>query len=341
MPVAMPAAALTGWICSRPFDWLEIQRGGSAFLCCPAWLRRSIGNVLHQPLAAVWNSATAIELRKNASNGRFHGCSPCRCPFLARHQPPVMPAAAAPVPLRQALQQRDYRQPLPGQLHLCYDPRCNLACASCRPAPLQLDRAEADGCERLTRLVLDQLAPQVRHLRLSGHGEPFAAPSYRQVLAAIGPQHFPALQSLHLHSNGLLWISQRQQLLPRLRPYLRSVEISIDAASPASYRCNRGADFDQLLDNLAFIHSLHVDLTLSFVVQHNNFREMPAFVDLARRFGARCFFSPLINWGSWTTAEYRQRAVHRPQHPQQGEFMLVLAQISQQTGVDIGVLGQD
>jgi hypothetical protein len=38
-------------VCTRPFEWLEVHPGGEAFLCCPSWLKTSVGNVLTEPLA--------------------------------------------------------------------------------------------------------------------------------------------------------------------------------------------------------------------------------------------------------------------------------------------------
>jgi len=90
----------------------------------------------------------------------------------------------------------------------------------------------------------------------------------------------------------------------------------VDAATVATYALNRpGGDFVCLMDNLEFIASLGVSLKLSMVVQANNFFEMPKLADLAQSLGADCYFSQLINWGTFSRAGYADRAVHRPEHP--------------------------
>ncbi|MBN2644786.1 MAG: SPASM domain-containing protein [Desulfuromonadaceae bacterium] len=337
-------------LCTHPFNWLEIHGDGSVFVCCPAWLRRPVGNLLQQSLQEIWHGERIVELRKSTTNGSFHHCSPKRCPFLAQalapnrsiddHGNPVTTWDEITDPrLRQAIEKHQFRPDFgPTILNLCYDPRCNLACPSCRTELVQLTEPEQQRVEELTQRIVDQLAPHVRQLRLSGHGDPFAAPGYRNLLQTVSRQSFPALQTIHLHTNGLLWTPATWHKMAHLHPYVRSAEISIDAATPDTYRLNRGADFNRLLQNLGFIQSLGLDLLLSFVVQHNNFREMPGFVALANRFGARCYFSPLINWGSWSQEAYQQRAVHRPQHAEHGELLELLHELNGRDGVNLGSL---
>lgn len=328
------------YVCSRPFDWLEIHDDGSAFVCCPAWLRRPVGNLLATPWRQVWNSAVAVELRKTVINGSLHNCSARRCPFLAAIKPPVFTAdQCGDARLFDAIQQKNTcLQHGPRTLNLSFDPRCNLTCPSCRQQPHNPDPAALANIDRLVQLVVDELAPDVEELRLSGHGDPFAAAGYRQILARVNATTFPRLQRLHLHSNGLLWTPQRWAELAHLHPYLTSAEISIDAADAMVYAENRGGDFDVLQENLAFIQTLPIDLLLSCVVQHNNYRQMTDFVRLAQRFGARSYFSPLINWGTWDRAEYLRRAVHLPHHPDHEAFCVRLASIVDLPDVDVGAL---
>ncbi len=56
-------------ICTRPFEWFEVPPDGSVFLCCPAWLKRSIGNLLQQSIYEIWNGPVAQEIRKSIFNG--------------------------------------------------------------------------------------------------------------------------------------------------------------------------------------------------------------------------------------------------------------------------------
>jgi hypothetical protein len=86
----------------------------------------------------------------------------------------------------------------------------------------------------------------------------------------------------------------------------------------------------RLLANLDFVAGLRRErhlsyLKFSFVVQDNNFREMPDFVALGRRFAADVLcFSRLANWGTFSNGELVSRAAQEPAHPNHREFLAVL-----------------
>ena len=62
------------------------------------------------------------------------------------------------------------------------------------------------------------------------------------------------------------------------------------------------------------------------VVQLNNFREMPDFVRLGKRFGAdAAYFGKLLDWGVFARPVYLFRSVHLPGHPQHEELLNLLA----------------
>lgn len=330
-PINQPSS-----FCPKPFEWFELHPGGEVFLCCPAWLKTPAGNLLEDSAAAIWNSPLAVEVRKTILNGSYHRCNRQRCPYLSggRSFPDTL-AAELQAAHRDGTSTLAYG---PRTLNLCFDQSCNIACPSCRS---EVQSSTGDARERATKLaskVLAELAPSTRELRLSGFGDPFASPVYRRLLQAVAPETFPLLKHLHLHSNGLLWDTSTWQSMSNLHPYLGSAEISIDAADAETYRLNRGADFERLLANLDFICNLSTKLTLSCVVQANNFRQIPTFVELARSYNAAAYFSPLLNWGTFSRQEFNRRAVHRPEHPEHPIFLSILHQVSSLEGVNIGSL---
>ncbi|NIQ96741.1 MAG: radical SAM protein [Desulfuromonadales bacterium] len=296
-----------------------------------------MGNLLQEPIDAIWNAPVAIEIRKTILNGSHHRCNASRCPFLAGGRPfPPAGDAEVEAALRQGLSSLPYG---PKTLNLCFDGGCNLACRSCRDSSGQHVATERRRAEAIAEKVAADLASSTVEMRLSGYGDPFASPVYSDLLRTVGPETFPALRRLHLHTNGLLWSPGRWQQLDNLHPYLKSAEISVDAADGETFAENRGgASFDRLLDNLEHIAALPIRRTLSFVVQANNFRQMPAFVDLAGRFDAVAYFSQLVNWGTFSAAEFRKRAVHRPEHPRHAEFRRILLQVAGQPAVEAGNL---
>jgi MoaA/NifB/PqqE/SkfB family radical SAM enzyme len=325
-------------ICTRPFEWCEIHPGGNLFLCCPTWLKRPIGNLLDQEIGEIWNGAVAREIRKSVLNHSFHNCNARRCPFLASASGPVGPLGATGdgEPARALESNRSRLGYLPKRLNLCFDLSCNLACPSCRPARRQARGAELDSCRALAERVV-ALLPEVEEVTLSGFGDPFGSPTYLDLLRAMNRS--PQRPALRLHSNAQLWTETLWDTLPNLHRAVREAEISIDAATPRTYEINRpGGTFERLLTNLAHLKKQAFPLTFSMVVQANNYREMPAFVELAEGFGAAAYFSGLVNWGTFARDEYLRRAVHLPGHPRHDDFRTALSRVAAHPGVRVGNL---
>jgi hypothetical protein len=101
--------------------------------------------------------------------------------------------------IREALQKGkvllDYG---PKSLNLCFDPRCNLACSSCRTAPLSLTGQER---ERVGRVLMAGAGRQAENLSLSGTGAPFGSPCFRARLQDFRPGDYPRLKTVHLHTS--------------------------------------------------------------------------------------------------------------------------------------------
>jgi hypothetical protein len=109
------------------------------------------------------------------------------------------------------------------------------------------------------------------------------------------------------------------------------VSVSVDAAKPETYRIvRRGGELADLLPNLEFIGELRRDkaidyFRLSFVTQDLNFREMTAFIELARRVGADSVrFQMMHDWETYQDSDLKQRRIHLSDHPQHEEFVAVL-----------------
>jgi len=325
--------------CTNPFEWFEVHPGGAVFLCCPAWLKAPVGNLLAEPVADVWNGAAARELRRSMLDGSFARCNRRRCPRLAAGSAPVCRLGAVPdAQVRAAIRERSVLLPYgPKKLNLCYDRSCNLSCPSCHAGG---EAAEEGGAAaRISRRLVEEAGRDAETLVLSGYGDPFASPAYRGLLRAFRREDFPRLRRIDLLTNGQLWDEAMWRSMPGIHPYVQRAEISIDAATAATYAVNRrGGDFARLQRNLDFLRTLPIALKLSCVVQCNNFREMPAFVELGRKYGGRLYFSQLVNWGTFSREEFRTRAVHLPGHPEHAEFIGVLRQVAGCPEVDLGNL---
>ncbi len=129
-----------------------------------------------------------------------------------------------------------------------------------------------------------------------------------------------------------------------LKGRVRNAHVSIDAARSDTYAIvRRGGTFERLLRNLAFIRSLRESgeiawLEFSMVVQAQNFREMPEFVQLGRQFSADgVSFQMIRQRDIFSHAEYEKAFIGSPAHPDYAKFIEVLkAPELSRPGVSVG-----
>lgn len=322
--------------CSKPFEWFEVtqlnERGG-VYLCCPSWLPVTVGDLKSQAVEEIWNSERALEIRRSIHDGSFRYCDRSRCPYLQTESGPVTKADEVQDPaLRQAIDGRLARLPYGPKSIICtFDRSCNLSCPSCR-SELIVESYAQDEILGIQQKLRKEALPRAEYLHITGSGDPFGSPYFRKWLQTMSRAEMPRLERIHLHTNGILWTSSMWESLPAdIRLIVRSTEISIDAARADTYVVNRrGGNFEKLLENLEFIASLRRTgplqyVKISMVVQENNFREMPDFVRLGKRFGFDVvYFGQLVNWGTFSPEEFSRRAVHFPAHPRHHELRLLI-----------------
>ena len=334
--ILMPKPRL---FCSKPFTWFEVSRGnlggeGDTFLCCPTWLPVPVGNLNQQSVSEVWNGSQAEAIRRSILDGTFAHCVRANCPHLQAGDGPVMPADAVTDPqLRSAIDNQLTVLPWgPRDINCSYDRSCNLSCPSCR-AELIVETAASDRIERIQRRLTEEALGDARLLYITGSGDPFGSPYFRRWLQTMRRASMPQLERIHLHTNGLLWTPARWASIPAdVRELITTADISIDAATAATYATNRrGGRFEVLLTNLAFVRELRTSgplrhLSVSMTVQDNNVAEMRDFVRLGQHFAAdTVYFGHLVDWGTYPPGGFEARAVHLPGHPRHHALVAMLA----------------
>lgn len=339
--------AVDDWLedrfCANPFTDVEIIGSKDVYTCCAAWLPAPLGSAT-QDIREIWEGPRAVELRRSILDGDFSYCSRLNCPKIATRELPRKSEVTDDA-LRKHI---DRHVPLvvdpPDRVLLSYDQSCNLSCPSCRVMLISLGgRATAE----LDRFYDDHIAPllaDATRIKITGSGDPFGSKHFRHVLRALtdGPADIPRLQ---LQTNGVLFDERAWDDLG-LEGHVKSVWISIDAAEPETYAVlRRDGDFERLIRNLEFLASKRAqdqigELRIDFVVQAANFRQMPAFVELAQRIGADgVHFLMLRNWGTFSADEFRDMAVTFENHPQHYAFLNVLRDPRLDApGIDLGNL---
>lgn len=318
--------------CPKPFDHFELHESGSVFLCCPTWLRQRAGNLYERSAETIWNSSEAQKIRASILDGSFSNCNHGLCPLIQAGTLPTRTEASRDPRLRDIITgNKTVVKGIPHFINFSNDKSCNLSCPSCRTQRIQFNDGPGYDArktlqDKLTDAFLTRPTDQPFTLSITGSGDPFASRVFREFLFALDGRRFPNMR-INLQTNGIMFTEKTWRRLRGIHGRIEGVLVSFDAATASTYAITRrGGDWDQLLENTAFLGRLRREsqigrLILYFVVQHANFREMPGMVALAKQLGADWVnFSKATWWGSWTLTEMRRQRVWEPDHPDHAEF---------------------
>jgi MoaA/NifB/PqqE/SkfB family radical SAM enzyme len=315
--------------CRLPFTEVSVSEDGSVYPnCCPDWVEFPLGNLFKQSWDDVWNGKQAQLLRQSMLDGDLRYCDHHWCPHIqsARQghaDPHVVPRdEAGSVPLPPGALAGEVRiSEGPTNVSMNYDSSCNLACPTCRPEIRQVRGKAADRMATLHRVVEDELLVGAHTVSMTGTGDPFASKFLREFLTDFSAETHPGIKRVYLYTNAIMWTQAMWQRLPGLHDIDLAADISIDAATAATYESvRRPARWDQLQENLAFIATIPNlrELGVNMTISRPNFREVRAFYDLAsdladRRDGARTFveFKRVRRWGSHTDAQWAEHDLER------------------------------
>ena len=326
---------LSDRFCSKPWDHFEVHSSGSVYLCCPKWLPTVVGNCQRDEVDAIWNSAKTQDVRRGILDGSFRHCVQAECPLIQSDSLPRRDAITDPR-LRAILDEsRVEVDELPEVFNLCYDESCNLQCPSCRRERIFFaEGPEYERRKRIQEMLVRGLfaAPHERHFRVSvtGSGDPLGSKLFRELLCSIDGRMFPNVR-FDLQTNGVLFTRANWERLAGIHANIGDVMVSFDAATPQTYAYTRlGGNWEALLENVRMLGEVRKRggmrmLRLDFVVQQRNYREMPAFVALARELAPvdLVSFNLITDWGTYG-AGFAQHAIWRSDHAEFADFLAVL-----------------
>ncbi len=326
---------LHGRFCSKPFDNFEINPDGSVAVCCHAWLPQKIGNIAEQGLWEVWNSDIAQRIRASILDGSYRYCVAEECGAIQAGTLPKCAEVQDPRHRTYIDQQLTKLDEPPFLFNLGYDESCNLSCPSCRQAlVLHTQGPEYEKRARIQRTLVDTLLTEPHdhpmRLNITFSGDPLGSKLFRDLLVNLDGRKFPGLE-VTLQTNGVLFTREAWARLEKLHGNFRGIAVSVDAATPETYAyIRRGGNWNKLLENLRFMCELLAEsrlrwVTLEYVVQHRNYRELPSAVEMARAFGASAVTLSLItDWGTHSPEEFAEHAIWKTSHPEFEQFLEVL-----------------
>lgn len=315
---------LTHKFCPKPFEYLDIHYVDGefrAYVCCPTWLGVNLGDLETQTFQQVWNGLKAQEIRQSILNESFLYCSKELCPEIQANS----------LHDKRYMYKPDYRAYLqhesgivphgPKILYFSEDRSCNLSCPSCRTDFISIKKESVQHILEVRNGHMNELMADVESLNICSSGDPFSSKIYRPFLFKLEGKLYPKLK-INLNTNGVLLTPEVFEKMEKIHSNLGSIIISLDAARESTYKIvRRGGDWEKLQNNITYLSEQRKKgkfdhLQLDFVVQDENYREMPEFVNLGKALGVdKVYFQRISNWGTFSKTEFLEKDIVNPNHP--------------------------
>ncbi len=316
---------LNDYFCTVPFSYLEIHKD-NVYGCCPSWLSKSYGST--DKLNEIWNGDIATKIRLSILDGTYKFCDKNNCPHLSQ-------LIHTKHPTINFIKKESNLSCFPTRINLSFDNSCNLKCPSCRSNFIMESNTELLKNEQIMKDISTFFGNSVSYLYISGTSDPFASKTFSNFLKNFNIELFPKLQNIHLHTNGLLFDEKMWKSIEKSHKYIKTIEISIDAATKETYEKIRvGGNWNTLMNNLKFISSIKTirEKIFSFVIQDTNFNEMKMFYDLImslpkiKRQENLVYFGKILNWGTYSD-DFLKKQIWNEKHLRFNEFLIELNKI--------------
>jgi len=318
--------------CRIPWNTMGINSYGDVYICqSPAWIPKFVGNV-HQTndIYDILNSKTARQIRQEILSGRYYYCNLKLCAFL--RSPSMGSYLDTPLPSDdlQPMELQEFDDLLvseiPTELIFDFDYTCNYKCPSCRTDLINnnknpIIRPINDAIStKIKHMVIDEIKDQEVYIRWAG-GEPFISQVYLDLMEYIVSTKKCNIKHV-IHTNGS-YLKSKGDLVKSLLPSIKELRISFDAATADTYHIVRvNGVWENLIDNVKWVvdavneRQLPVKLTADFVVQKNNYKEIPMFGELCEELGIKHInFQKMWNWTTWPTEVFNEMNVWNHAHP--------------------------
>lgn len=325
-------------ICTTPFRYTDVF-DDKQYLCCPGWLDVDISQ--GKSIRENFNSDKAQDIRESILDGSYKYCDENQCPHLSALTQDKLDKRFVP---KNDSTIKDFN--LISEIEsvgFSFDRSCNLQCPSCRVDLINYLGKERKSVDIKLEELDNEISKTVKRMYITGTADPFYSKSFRQFLINFEPSNYPMMESIHIHTNGILWTEQLWNRMDGIHPFVKSCEISIDAATKNTYEneVRIGGDWEVLMKQLKFIVNIPTinHFSFSFVVQDKNYKEMYDFYKLITDLtdginkSISIFFNHIVNWGTYTEEEFLTRDVANKSNELHSDFLLELQKIHNQKNV--------
>lgn len=319
------------YVCIYPFRYTEISNKAQ-WLCCPAWLPVNIYET--DNYRDNWYSEKAQKVRESVLDGSYKYCDAKQCPYLSDLD-------AGKVNPNHFVEKSTFEKSFkvaPGIVNMGFDTSCNLQCPSCRLNYMNLVGEDRARVNRTINKISEEIGETLDSMILCGAADPFFSKSFFNFMMNFDKSKFPKLKNIHLLTNGTLWTPKNWDKLKKVHKYVKTCEISIDAATKDTYenKVRLRGDWDKLMNNIKFILTIKnlKKIRFSFVTQAKNYTEMLQFYHLIMYLTkgsnkkVEVLYNAIVDWGSYPTKEdFLKEEIHNPDHPEYPEFVKELDKI--------------
>ena len=265
--------------CRKAFENIEIEQNGDTYTCCAdQQFEIPIGNIYKEQIEKVWNSDRAKAIRQAILNDIFSLCHP-NCPYYKTND-----------------KKEDFHKPemekFPINIILSADSNCNARCIFCRDKNRK-SPIKDDEFERYIKIKLIPLLKEAQTVRIGVTGETFTSKKEKMFIEKI-TKFYPNIK-FDLFTNGILGDKKKLEEYG-IYNRINELSVSIHSASKKTYeKIVRNGNFDKVMKNIKLYKQMKNDSIINnlhfiFVVLEQNYKEIPAFIDLANEHNSDAFF---------------------------------------------------
>lgn len=282
--------------CLVPFTRMQFGGEGNVTTCCSTFTKvKTVGNMKKETIEEIWNGWEIQKLRRLMLLGDIDKICFPDCPFLAHE----------PIPIKKIKTDNEQKRMLKEDLELGktklrshpswfdlgnYD-ACNLHCIMCNRTD---SKAIPDYVTKTHKNLANYYDKEIT-LHLTGNGDFLVRSDTRDLLKKFPQDKYPNVR-FQILTNGLLFKSVWEGIK---HCNYTLVNVSIDAATKGTYeKIRRGGRWETLMESLQLLKKLKEegkfsDVVINMIVMRSNYKEIPLFVEMARRFGFISYFTKI------------------------------------------------
>lgn len=258
--------------CLAPWNSIHITHSGNISSCfCNVWHKKGYnGNILTTSLVELFNNKWQQEFRDTVLDQSFKYCNANSCIDYWRLDE---------VPNFDFIPNLPN---LPTTLQLQIDSDCNLSCGICRDKLVYSPKVNTTAYSILEKLTAEyQGFDHKVNVHCDGSGDIFVSAAYQKFLRN---EQLPDCFHFNFQTNGNL-LTKNADLITKFKNRIEMVEVSIDAATDATYKLVRGGNFTQVKQGIELLKSQGITVWTQFVVIQQNYLEMLDYVKMCKELG--------------------------------------------------------